>query len=117
MKKLIILILSTMTMASCRSGKQAAMEDLRGLTTEIQTNAKDYNFNEWLKKQKKYQKIENKLNKYEYTEEESHEIGELKGECLGYFAKGVLGKASNKIIDAANQIQGIVDGIQKVLTP
>jgi hypothetical protein len=40
-----------------------------------------------------------------------------KGQCLGYIAKGVLGKASNKIIDAANQIQGIIDGVQKVLTP
>ncbi len=117
MKKFFPLILLTFLFAGCRSGKQAALNDLRGLTTEIEQNATSFNFDEWLKEQKKFEKISKRLDKYEYSAAENHEIGELKGQCVGYFAKGVLGKASNKIIDAANQIQGIVDGVKKVLTP
>ncbi len=117
MKNLFLLLFLSIALVSCKSSKQAAMEDLRGLTSEIRQNANDYNFSEWLKQQQKYQKIENRLQKHEYTAEESREIGELKGECLGYFAKGVLGKTTNKVMDAANQIQGIIDGIQKALKP
>ncbi len=116
-KKLFLAILAGILLSSCHTGKEAALQDLRNLTAEIETNATSYNFNQWLKEQKKYEKIDKRLAKYDYSQAESHEIGELKGECLGYFAKGVLGKASNKIIDAANQIQGIIDGVQKVLTP
>lgn len=117
MKKLFPIILLSLMLAGCRSGKQAALNDLRSLTAEIEQNATVFNFNEWLKEQKKFEKISKRIEKYEYSEAENHEIGELKGQCVGYFAKGVLGKASNKLLDAANQIQGIIDGVKKVLMP
>ena len=117
MKKLFTIIALALTIVSCQSGKQAALNDLRDLTVEIQQNAHTYNFKEWLAEERRYEKIDSRLRKYDYTEEESREIGELKGECLGWFAKGVIGKATNKIQDAANQIQGIIDGIQKALKP
>ena len=116
-KKLLLAAAAAILLSSCHTGKEAALQELRNLTTEIEGNATSYNFNEWIKVQKKYQKIDSRIAKYDYSQAESHEIGELKGQCLGYFAKGVLGKASNKVIDAANQIQGIIDGVQKVLTP
>ena len=117
MKKLLPIILLGLALTGCRSGKEAALNDLRSLTTEIEKNATVFNFDEWLKEQRKFEKINKRLEQYEYSASENHEIGELKGLCIGYFAKGVLGKASNKILDAANQIQGIVDGVKKVLTP
>ena len=117
MKKIIPIMLLALALTSCRSGKEAALNDLRSLTTEIEQNATAYNFDEWLKEERKFERISRRLEKYEYSADENHEIGELKGQCVGYFAKGVLGKASNKIMDAANQIQGIIDGVKKVLTP
>ena len=117
MKKLLILVLAAAALTSCRSGKEAAVQDLRALTSEIEANASTYNFKQWLKEQKKYEKIDDRLKKYDYSAQESQEIGEQKRQCLGYCAKGVLGKATNKVLDAANQIQGIIDGVQKVLTP
>lgn len=116
-KALFPLLLMMLFLASCQSSKQAAVADLRSLTTEIEQNASSYNFKQWVAEQRKFQKIDARLQQYDYTEAENREIGELKGRCLGYFARGVLGKASNKIVDAANQLQGIVDGIQKVLLP
>ena len=53
MKKFFPLILLTLLFTGCRSGKQAALNDLRGLTTEIEQNATSFNFDEWLKEQKK----------------------------------------------------------------
>lgn len=117
MKKLITLILLSIVLAGCRSGKDAALNDLRSLTAEIERNATVFNFDEWLKEQKKFEKISKRIEQYEYSPAENHEIGELKGQCVGYFAKGVLGKATNKVLDAAEQIQGIIDGVKKVLTP
>ena len=116
-KNLLLAAIAGIMLSSCHTGREAALQDLRNLTTEIEANAPSYNFKEWVKEQKKYEKIDRRLSKYDYSQAESHEIGELKGQCLGYIAKGVLGKASNKIIYAANQIQGIIDGVQKVLTP
>ncbi len=110
-------LLLAATLTSCHTGKEAALNDLRGLTTEIEQNATEYDFNEWMKVQKKFEKIDKRIQKYNYTTEEAHEIGELKGKSLGYMAKGVLSKAGNKVIDAANQIQGVIDGLQKVLVP
>ena len=117
MKKLLSILLMAAALTSCHTGKQAALADLRSLTAEIEQNAPNFNFEEWLKEERKFEKISKRLDKYEYTPAESHEIGELKGQCVGYFAKGVLGKATNKVLDAANQIQGIIDGVKKVLTP
>lgn len=117
LRNLILVSVAALGLMSCSTGKQAAINDLRNLTTEIETNASSYNFRQWLQEQQKYRNIDAKLAKYEYTDEENREIGELKGQCLAYFAKGVLGKATNKITDAANQLQGIVNGIQKVLVP
>lgn len=117
MKRIIPLLLLAVLATSCRSGKDAAMNDLMNLRTEVQENAMSYNFNQWIKQEKKFEKICERMDKYEYTPEEHHEIGKAKGELVGYFAKGVMGKASNKIIDAAEQIQGIIDGIKNALKP
>ena len=117
MKKLIPIILLSLIITGCRSSKDAALNDLRSLTTEIEQNATVFNFDQWLREQKKFEKISRRLDQYEYTAAENHEIGELKGQCLGFFAKGVLGKAGNKVLETAEQIQGIIDGVKKVLTP
>ncbi len=117
MKKFLFILFATLSLTSCHCGKEAALNDLRSLTTEIEENATMFNFDQWLREQRKFEKINKRIEKYEYTAAENHEIGELKGLCLGYFAKGVLGKATNKALDAANQIQGIIDGVKKVLTP
>lgn len=117
MKQFIMIFAAAMCLMSCVSSKQSAINDMRALTEEIGENAMTYNFRDWQKKQRQFHKIDQKLEKYTYTDEEQHEINEMKGECLGYFAKGVLGKASNKITETANQLQDIIDGIQKVLLP
>ncbi len=117
MKNMILALTATLCMMSCATSKQAALNDMRNFTTELQENATTYNFRDWRKEQRKFYKIEKRLQQHEYTADEQHEIGEMKGVCLGYFAKGVLDKASNKITQVKNQLQGIVDGIQKALVP
>lgn len=112
-----LLLVAMLALTSCKSSKQAAMNDLQELTSEIKVNATEYDFKEWRKVKNRYIKIEKKLAKHEYTAEENEEIGKMKGECLGYFAKGVLTRSSDKVMDAINQIQGLVDGLKKSLSP
>lgn len=116
-KKTMLTLTAALCMMSCTTGKQAALNEMRDFTAELEENATTYNFRDWQKEQRKFYKIDKKLQRHDYTAEEQHEIGEMKGVCLGYFAKGVLGKASNKIVQVRNQLQGIVDGIQKALVP
>lgn len=117
MKHTIMIFAAALCLMSCATGKRSALNDMRDLTQEISENAMTYNFKDWQKKQREFHKIDQRMQKHTYTPEEQHEINEMKGECLGYFAKGVLGKATNKITQTANQLQEIVDGIQKVLLP
>ena len=115
MKKFFSIVALACMLASCHTGKDAALADLRSLTAQIEQNATVYDYNDWMRVKKRFEKVDNRLMRYDYTADESHEIGELKGRSLGYIAKGVVTKAGDKIIDAASQIKGILDGIQKVL--
>lgn len=117
MRKLIIILMAAFAMVSCTTTKQTTMDDLRAFSAEIEQNAQTYNFQQWLQMERKYNKITSKLDKYSLTEEEQREVGEIKGLCLGYFAKGIIGKASNKISELNNHLQGVFDGIQKALKP
>lgn len=116
-KRLILILLAAVALASCTTSKQTTMDDLRALSTEIEQNAQTYNFQQWLQMERKYNKITSKLDKHSLTEEEQREVGEIKGLCLGYFAKGIIGKASNKISELNNHLQGVFDGLQKALKP
>lgn len=117
MKKCISLLLLSCLLTACHTGKEAALNDLRSLTSQIEQNAYDYEFKDWVKVQKKFEKIDDRLRRYDYSTSEAHEIGELKGKSLTCIAKGILSKAGNKVLDAASQIKGIIDGIQKAITP
>ena len=71
-KNLLLAAIAAIMLSSCHTGKEAALQDLRNLTTEIETNATTYNFKEWIKVQKKYEKIDSRMSKYDYSQAELH---------------------------------------------
>ncbi len=110
---LLLCLCALCMLPSCQSSRMAAVEDLRDLRNDIRDEGIDYGILDWRHAIKKYKKIEKRLAKHNYTDEEQKEIGELKGECYSYFAKSVAGNVAGKVANVSNQLKGIVDGMKK----
>ena len=117
MKKILLLAIMALTLASCSSTKETALNDLRSFNTELQLNANDYTVRNWYFAKNKYVKINKKILKHksEYTAEESKEIGNLNGQIMGTFGNVVAGKASSLVTNASSALQGFMEGLQESL--
>lgn len=114
MKKLLLISLSALALllSSC-STKTSAISDLRSLTNDIRTYGSEYTIRDWTKVKNEFEKIQGRIQKYDYTPAERAEIGELKGQCVKYFAQGVITNAAGQIIGISSEIKGILQGLKK----
>jgi len=103
-----------MLLSSC-SAKQNAISNLRSLTYDIRDHGAEYTVRDWKEVKERFDKISNKLNTYDLTAAENDEIGRLKGQCVSYFAKGVVENVSTKVVNTAAQAKGIIEGIKEGL--
>ncbi len=113
MKKLFSLILFCMVLgmtSSCTSGKYAAVDSLRNLTYELEDNSYYYDYRDWDRAKNKYNRINDRISRYQYTPSERTEIGELQGKCMGYFAKGTVNSITDGITGVINQVKGAIKG-------
>lgn len=101
-------------MQSCAT-KEKALSQLRELSSEIQYNGVDYTVNDWQNVAEKYWKLNKKVAKYKLTAEESREVGELNGKCLGYFVSGVGANVLGRVGNAAKGISGLLEGLKESL--
>lgn len=106
----MFLVLAT---SSC-STSQSALNDLRQLSYNINTQGNTYGVKEWSRTADKYYKVDKKIVGYiqkdAYTQEELEEIGQLQVDCLAGFTTGVRENISNKVNNAASLIKGILNG-------
>lgn len=114
MKKFILIPLAALAMlvSSC-STKTSAISDLRSLAYDIRDYGSEYTLSDWKKVKSEYDKIDSRLRQYDYSPAQREEIGELKGQCLKYFAKGLVTNAAGQIIGISSEIKGILEGLKK----
>ncbi len=114
MKKAFIISISALALllSSC-STRTSAISDLRALTSDIRNYGSEYTISDWKKVKNEFEKIQDRLSKYDYSAAERQEIGELKGQCVKYFAKGVVTNAAGQIIGISSEIKGILEGLKK----
>lgn len=114
MKKAFLISLSALALllSSC-SPRTSAISDLRSLTNDIRNYGSEYTIRDWTKVKNEFEKIQSRIQKYDYTPAERAEIGELKGQCVKYFAKGVITNAAGQIIGISSEIKGILEGLKK----
>lgn len=114
MKKITLILISALTLllSSC-STRTSALADLRSLTNDIRTYGAEYTLSDWKKVKHEYDKIQDRLLRYDYTPSERQEIGDLKGQCVKYFAKGIVTNAAGQIIGVSSEIKGILEGLKK----
>ena len=112
-----LLFAGILTLTSCNT-KKSAVNKLESLVVEVEEEGKSYTLDDWKMVIYRYTKIEEKLNKHEYSAEEHKEIGKLKGRLLGSATKDVLINCYEKVDGIRNQIDGSKEGfIKGLLTP
>lgn len=92
MKKILTICLiaaMAVSMLSC-STRRAAINDLASLVEKVEKNGENYTLADWDNVIQKCARIENELQKHEYSKEENEEIGTLKGRLAAIVAKDIL---------------------------
>ena len=110
MKKIYLILTCAACMAfcSCHSSKDAALNDLRKFRTELAQNGDTYTVKDWEKAADKYQKINQKLMKYQYNNSEMEEIGRIHGQCAQSFTSAL----ANKVTGIGSFLKGLYDSFK-----
>lgn len=116
MKRIFYLLTVVLTLALCSCNtQQRAINQMRDLTYDIETNGEHYDSQDWQNAYQDYQRINDRLDNRKLTSEQRAEVGELKGRCVSKFAKcavkSVVNSVTGIISEGAGIIKGIIDGI------
>ena len=112
MKKTIIGAAAILlTLSSCVSSRQAAINDLRNFTQNMQRNSYNYSLDDWASAGKEYYNINKKIKKHatEYTDSEMQEISNLSGQCVRNFSEGAV----TKVNGATSLLNSFLEGFMK----
>ena len=105
------MLLFTIIVFSCSTGKQRPLDQLEQLTENIRQHHKEYSVADWKKAYAQYEQIAADMENYQYSKEEAEKIGKLEGECVGYFMKSAV-----KSLDGlGSEIKGFFEGIENVV--
>lgn len=104
-------LMMALSLSSC-SSKQSPVDDLEELSVELEEESEDYSESDWENVAAKYAKIEEDLQKYEYTDEELKAIGKLKAKCLKSIAKSSAKNLKKQWHDIQMQMEGASDELQ-----
>ena len=96
---------------SCYQGKQEPLHQLEELTEDIREHHEEYSTSDWKQAYERYEQIAAEIEKYQYTTEEAEKMGQLEGECVGYFMKSAV----NSIENLESEINGFIEGLNESL--
>jgi len=108
--KLRVLLISV-TLFSCSLSKQSPIRQLEELTEDIRLHHQDYTTADWKKAYAKYEQISAEMENYQYSKEETEKIGEMEGECVGYFMKSSV----KSLEGLGSEIKGFFEGMGEVI--
>ncbi len=91
------------------------MNRLESLTTEIRENHKGYTDSDWNQAYSRYEEIRKEMSQYRYTNGERERIGQLEGECAGYFAVSTLKSLRNSFMQMKHEIKGFINGFKDAI--
>ena len=106
---LVALLLFGLFMFSCSVGKQGPIDQLERLTEDIREHHDEYSVSDWKEAYARYEQIAADMEKYQYATEEAEKIGQLEGECAGYFVKSAV----MSLDGIKSEIKGFVEGLDK----
>ena len=95
--------------SSCETSK-TPISELSSLVEKVEDRYDEFTDEDWEKIVSEYEKIEEELSKYDYSEEDLKEIGKLKGRIFAKMTKNAVKDFSKQIEDLGKQIEGGVEG-------
>ena len=90
---------------------QDPLQQLEELTEDIRLHHKEYTTADWKEAYARYEQIAAEMENYQYTKEESERIGEMEGECVGYFMKSAI----NSMEGFKSELKGFLNGINETV--
>lgn len=116
MKKFLPLLLLPLLLTACHP-EQMAMNDLQKFTERIEMKSDGWSDADWDDALMHYSEICQTIERYDYTDEQRHQIGELKGRCMAKFYKHSFDDATqgmhDSFIELGGAIEGLLDGLGK----
>ena len=105
----VLIMLLSIIFLSCSVGKQNPINQLEELTEDIREHHQEYSTADWKEAYARYEQIAADMENYQYTKEEAEKIGQLEGECAGYFVKSAV----MSLDGIKSEIKGFVEGLDK----
>jgi len=108
---IVVFIFCSVTFSCSSFGKQDPLQQLEELTEDIRLHHLEYTTADWKKAYARYEQIAAEMENYQYTKEETERIGEMEGECVGYFMKSAI----NSIDGFKSELKGFINGINETV--
>ena len=90
---------------------QDPLQQLEELTEDIRLHHQEYTTADWKEAYTRYEQIAAEMENYQYTKEEFERIGEMEGECVGYFMKSAI----NSMEGLKSELKGFINGINETV--
>lgn len=109
---IIIAICSLSLTTSCTSREQKVVKRLEKLSKKLERQGNDYSITQWQRAAKEFKQIDEEIakNYQDFTPKQLHEIGRLKGICVGAFSR-YLEHIAKK---SSNEADGFVQGLEEI---
>lgn len=109
---LLTLCMLLFTTTACTNREQKTINRLEKLSKKLERKGNDMSIAQWQSSAKEFRQICDEINKsyQNFSPKQLHEIGRLKGICIGAFSRYVEHTAGK----AANEADGYLQGIEEM---
>ena len=109
----VLVAISCTVLYSCSMfiEEQDPLQRLEDLTEDIRLHHQEYTTADWKDTYDRYEQIAAEMENYQYTKEEAERIGEMEGECVGYFMKSAI----NSMDGFKSELKGFINGINETV--
>lgn len=106
---IIIAICSLSLTTSCTSREQKVVKRLEKLSKKLERQGNDYSITQWQRAAKEFKQIDEEIakNYQDFTPKQLHEIGRLKGICVGAFSRYLEHIAKNRRMKLMDLYKGL----------
>jgi GTPase involved in cell partitioning and DNA repair len=114
MKKLALLLTCSciLLLISCSDEKTDTLNDLEAITEELTTKSADYTQEDWDIAENQFGLICEKLDQYEFTDEQLKHIGKLKGQCVAIITRKKTSVIKNSLHRLGQEAEGFIYGLK-----
>lgn len=114
LSRIIHIILLCALVCACNR-EQSALSEYRDFAKELKENSSDYSEEDWQRTAKTYEKLEQKVEKCEFSAKQKKELNRLRGQCAAYFMKSITRQAKYQMQDAMEQFSDMAEGFNEAL--